>query len=71
MAGSVLASQLPEVAAVDGLVQWMDLNVMVLATGRERTVAEFSDLLDQAGFAREQIVSSASPLSIVVGKPMA
>jgi hypothetical protein len=51
--------------------KWMDLNMMVMATGRERTVAEFRDLLDQAGFALEQVVPTRSPLSIVVGKPMA
>jgi O-methyltransferase domain len=51
--------------------KWMDLNMMVMATGRERTIAEFRDLLDQAGFALEQIVPTRSPLSIVVGKPMA
>ncbi len=36
-------------------------------TGRERSAAEFGHLLDQAGFALEQIVPTPSPLSIVVG----
>lgn len=49
--------------------KWMDLNMMMMATGRERTAAEFRDLLDQAGFALEQIVPTRSPVSIVVGKP--
>ncbi len=49
--------------------KWMDLNMMVMATGRERTAAEFRDLFERAGFALEQIVTTSSPLSIVVGKP--
>ena len=49
--------------------KWMDLNMMVMATGRERTAAEFRELFGRAGFALEQIVPTPSPLSIVVGKP--
>lgn len=58
----------PETAEFD-MGKWMDLNMMVMATGRERTAAEFRDLLDRAGFALEEIVPTPSPLSIVVGTP--
>ena len=51
--------------------KWMDLNMMMMATGRERTAAEFRDLFNQAGFVLEEIVPTRSPLSIVVGKPRA
>jgi len=51
--------------------KWMDLNMMVMATGRERTAAEFRDLFERAGFALEQIVPTPSPLSIVIGRPIA
>ena len=40
-----------------------------MATGRERTAAEFRELLEQAGFELEGIVATPSPLSIVIGKP--
>jgi hypothetical protein len=64
----VVESVIPETPEFD-MGKWMDLNMMVMATGRERTAAEFRDLLAQAGFALEQIVPTPSPLSIVVGKP--
>jgi O-methyltransferase domain len=65
----VVESVIPETSEFD-MGKWMDLNMMVMATGRERTAAEFRDLLDQAGFALEQIVPTRSPLSIVVAKPI-
>lgn len=64
----VVESVIPETPEFD-MGKWMDLNMMVMATGRERTAAEFSDLFVQAGFALEQIIPTDSPLSIVVGKP--
>ena len=65
----VVESVIPETSEFD-MGKWMDLNMMVMATGRERTAAEFRDLLYQAGFALEQIVPTRSPLSIVVAKPI-
>ena len=50
--------------------KWMDLNMMAMSTGRERTAAEFRGLLERSGFALEQIVPTPSPLSIVIGKPV-
>jgi hypothetical protein len=64
----VVESVIPETAGFDP-GKWMDLNMMVMATERERTAAEFRGLLERAGFALEQIVPTSSPLSIVVGKP--
>jgi hypothetical protein len=52
------------------LGKWMDLNMMAMSTGRERTAAEFLNLFERAGFDVERIVPTPSPLSIVVGKPM-
>ena len=66
----VVESVIPETSEFD-MGKWMDLNMMVMATGRERTAAEFHDLFDQAGFVLEQIVPTPSPLSIVVGKATA
>jgi hypothetical protein len=64
----VVESVIPETPEFD-MGKWMDLNMMMMATGRERTAEEFRVLFGQAGFALEQIVPTASPLSIVVGKP--
>jgi len=50
--------------------KWMDLNMMAMSTGRERTAAEFRHLFRRAGFGVEQIVPTPSPLSIVMGKPI-
>ncbi len=65
----VVESVIPESPEFD-MGKWMDLNMMVMATGRERTAAEFRGLFERAGFALEQIVPTPSPLSIVVGKPI-
>ncbi|MDZ7770186.1 MAG: methyltransferase [Woeseiaceae bacterium] len=66
----LVESVIPETPEFDmGKVDSLD--VMVMATGKERTAAEFRDLLDQADFALEQIVPTPSPLSIVVAKPIA
>ena len=64
----VVESVIPETPEFD-MGKWMDLNMMLMATGRERTATEFRDLLDRSGFVLEQVVPTASPLSIVVGKP--
>tara|TARA_R100001509_G_scaffold8272_2_gene4693 strand:+ start:140 stop:793 length:654 start_codon:yes stop_codon:yes gene_type:complete len=66
----LVESVIPETPDFD-MGKWMDLNMMMMATGKERTAAEFRDLLDRAGFALEQIVPTPSPLSIVVAKPKA
>ncbi|MFC2951408.1 methyltransferase [Marinicaulis aureus] len=63
----IVESVIPESAEFD-MGKWMDLNMMVMAGGRERTANEFRVLFDQAGFDFEEIVETPSPLSIVVGK---
>ncbi len=47
--------------------KWMDLNMLVMLTGRERTVAEFSDLYASAGFRLTRVVP-AMRLSILEGR---
>jgi hypothetical protein len=64
----LVESVIPETAEFD-MGKWMDVNMLVMAAGRERTAAEFRDLYDQAGFELEQIIPTPSPLSIVIGKP--
>jgi ubiquinone/menaquinone biosynthesis C-methylase UbiE len=63
----LVESVIPETPEFD-MGKWMDLNMLVMATGRERTAAEFRSLLSQSGFEVERIVPTGSPLSIVVAK---
>jgi hypothetical protein len=65
----VVESVIPETPEFD-MGKWMDLNMMAMTSGRERTAAEFRDLFERAGFALEQIVPTPSPLSILIGKPV-
>lgn len=58
---------IPETAAYD-TGKWMDINMMVMTSGQERTAAEFRALYERAGFELEQIVPTASPLNIIIGK---
>jgi SAM-dependent methyltransferase len=45
--------------------QPMDLNMLVLLGGRERTAAEYGSLLGDVGFRMERIIPTHSPFSIV------
>jgi SAM-dependent methyltransferase len=45
--------------------QAMDLNMLVLLSGRERTEAEFRDLLHEAGFQLERVIPTHSPFSVI------
>jgi hypothetical protein len=63
----LVESVIPETAEFD-MGKWMDLNMLVMAGGRERTATEFAELYAKAGFELQQIIPTASPLSILVGK---
>ena len=43
--------------------------LLVNGAGQERTAAEYADLLQEAGFRLERIVPTASPVSVVEGRP--
>lgn len=64
----LVESVVPETPEFD-MGKWMDLNMMMMATGKERTAAEFDALLQQAGYTLEQVVATESPLSIIIAKP--
>jgi predicted RNA methylase len=49
----------------DFLAKWMDLEMLVTNTGRERTGDEYQNLLQQTGFHMIRVVPTASPFSIV------
>lgn len=48
----------------------LDLNMMVVPGGKERTEEEFGELFTQAGFRLTRIVPTASDVSIVEGVPL-
>jgi len=50
--------------------KFMDLNMLVITGGIERTQAEFSSLFDQSGFRLTRATPTASPLSIIEGVPV-
>lgn len=62
----VVESVIPETAEFD-MGKWMDVNMLVMAGGRERTAGEFRELFDRAGFDFDEIVPTPSPLCIVKG----
>lgn len=48
---------------------WKDLEMLLMPGGRERTEAEFRDLLSRAGFRLTQVISTQSPISILEALP--
>jgi hypothetical protein len=50
--------------------KWMDLNMLVLANGRERTEAEISKLLACTGFELQRVIPTATPFSLVEARPV-
>jgi C-methyltransferase len=49
--------------------KWADLEMLLNLGARERTAAEYGDLLSQAGFRMTRVVQTASPLSVVEARP--
>ncbi|MGP2436938.1 methyltransferase [Streptomyces sp. JW3] len=53
-----------------GLPPLMDLNMMTLVTGRERSIAEFERLFEQAGLRLDKVSASASLVSVLEAVPV-
>ena len=69
-AGTVLLIERVIPAANEPSVsKWMDLTMLVVAGGRERTEQEYRTLLERAGFAVSSISLTAAHLSLIEGKP--
>jgi C-methyltransferase len=49
--------------------KWADLEMMLNLGARERTAAEYRDLLSETGFRMTRVVQTASPLSVVEARP--
>jgi len=50
--------------------KWMDLNMLVMAGGRERTEAEYRSLYAQASFELTRVIPTASDMCLVEGRPI-
>ena len=49
--------------------KFIDLNMLVMTGGLERTEEEFRKLLETAGFRLARVINTDSPFSIVEAKP--
>jgi O-methyltransferase len=50
-----------------GVSKFLDLQMLLFLTGRERTEAEYGALLDRAGFQLNNVVPTPSPYSVIEG----
>lgn len=50
-------------------IKLLDLNMLVMTGGRERTKAEFADLLGDAGYKLTRIIPTMAPQSIIEARP--
>ena len=50
-----------------GVSKFLDLEMLLFLTGRERTEDEYRGLLDRAGFEMTRIVPTLSPYGVVEG----
>ena len=48
-----------------GFIKWLDLEMLLLPGGRERSEEEYRQLLADAGFKLKRIVPTKSPLSVI------
>jgi C-methyltransferase len=52
------------------LGKWVDLEMLLCLAARERTAAEYRDLLKRAGLRLTRVVQTASPFSLIEAKPL-
>jgi len=48
-----------------GMAKWMDIEMLAMAGGRERTEAEFAELFSKAGLRLSRVVRAASPFCVI------
>ena len=49
---------------------WLDVHMLMMVDGKERTEAEFATLMDEAGFRLNRVVATACTVSIIEGLPV-
>ena len=65
----VFDTVVPEAGAENTWSKWLDINMLVIVGGKERTEREFAELFAKAGFLLTRVVATKSMLSIVEGRP--
>jgi hypothetical protein len=48
-----------------GLAKWIDIEMLAIAGGRERTEAEYAALFAKAGLRLARVVRTASPIAVI------
>lgn len=48
-----------------GMAKWIDIEMLAMAGGRERTEAEFADLFGKSGLRLSRVVCAASPFCVI------
>jgi O-methyltransferase domain/Dimerisation domain len=49
--------------------KWLDLHMLAMAGGKERTVAEYKELYSQSGFDLERVIPTPAGSSLLIGRP--
>ena len=50
--------------------KWLDLNMLVLPGGRERTAKEYGEMFAKVGFRLERVVATPTEVSVIEGRPI-
>ena len=53
-----------------GLAPLMDVNMLVMMTGHERTLAEYRELLAKSGFGDVTVIRTATAMSVITARPI-
>lgn len=61
----LIIEMLIEDAPEAGPAPWMDLNMLVMLGGRERTANEYEGLLERAGLRTNRVLSTPSPYALI------
>jgi O-methyltransferase domain/Dimerisation domain len=61
----ILLEMLIGAANEPGLAPWIDIEMLAVAAGRERTETEYGELLARAGLRLARVVRTASPLGVI------
>jgi len=67
----VLIEQVIQDTPEYALSKWLDLTMLTVSGGRERTAGEYRQLLDMAGLQVQTIMPTRSPFSLIVALPRA
>lgn len=52
----------------ESFAKWLDLTMMVIPRGRERTEAEYRELFEAAGLELTRIIPTASEIHLIEGR---